>query len=134
MKALEASFVEKGEAYLKQISVEDLAGFHATLEDQALSTSKNWNGSKASSKAKTAKPNALRLRTFLLVLRIQDAVMLDESRSTPWAEFFSVVAEDGESVLVPLPAFVISALSALSLAGPQNNITVGPSTGKQRVR
>jgi len=65
---------------------------------------------------RTGQTNALRLRTFLLVLRytglrIQDAVMLDESKVDAMGRIFlRRQQKTGEPVFVPVPAFVISAL------------------------
>ncbi len=66
--------------------------------------------------SRTGQPNAVRLRTLLLVLRytglrIQDAVMLDESKVDAMGRIFlRRQQKTGEPVFVPVPAFVISAL------------------------
>jgi integrase len=67
---------------------------------------------------RTGQTNALRLRALLLVLRytglrIRDAVQLDESKVEGSRIFLRKQQKTGEPVYVPVPAFVITALSGV---------------------
>lgn len=67
---------------------------------------------------RTGQTNALRLRALLLVLRytglrIRDAVQLDASKVEGSRIFLRKQQKTGEPVYVPVPAFVITALSGV---------------------